>query len=65
VSFEALCDHDDQTVVFVVATRDVVEGRLVALWSSSPRPFDKLDRATHDAYREFVAQLHMATSPFP
>lgn len=64
VSLHALTDAMDQTVVYVVESRDPISGKLVALWSSSPMPFGTEDRGMRQAFKEWSAQVWNATGPF-
>jgi hypothetical protein len=64
ITAEALVDTDDATVLFVCSARDVVQGKLLHLWSSSPRPFEDYERALRDGLREFSEQVRNHTGPF-
>lgn len=64
VSLHALCDSVGETVVFVVESRDPVEGSLCALWSSSPLPTDRYLKGLHEAHKEFLRQVWDVTGPF-
>jgi len=64
VSLHALVDGVAQTVVFVAESRNPSDGRLCALWSSSPLPLDSFLTGMHEAHHEWLEQLWDATGPF-
>ena len=64
VSLHALVDNLDQTVVFVVESRDPLEGSLCALWSSAPVPSENHLKGLHTAHKEFLRQVWDVTGPF-
>lgn len=64
ITIEAMLDPEDCTVLFVVRAWDVGAGKLIALWSSSPRSFDDLERERKRALREFSTLLETHTGPF-
>jgi len=64
VSLSALCDGVDKTVVFVAEARNPSDGRLCALWSSSPVPLDRHLEAMHEAHAAWLEMLWDATGPF-
>lgn len=64
VSLHALVDCVDQTVVFVVESRDPLAGTLCALWSTPPVPAENHLKRLHEAHKEFLEQVWNATGPF-
>jgi hypothetical protein len=65
ITIEAMLDPDEATVLFVVRAFDVGAGKLIALWSSSPAPFEDSDRERRRALREFGALCDQHSGPFP
>jgi hypothetical protein len=65
VTLQALVDLEEHSVVFGVQTVDPISDRLVALWSSAPTDLDRYLTTLHEAHKEFLRELHDATSPFP
>ena len=64
ITFQALVDRVEETVLFVVESRSPFDGRLRALWSSSPQPLEKYYGAMREANREFQRLLHDVSGPF-
>lgn len=64
VTLECLVDREEYTALFVVTSRDVSAGKLLALWSSAPVGCDDLEVVRRRAYREYFDQVDAATGPF-
>lgn len=64
VQLSALVDGVAQTVVFVAESRNPSDGRLCALWSSSPLPLDRFLDGMHEAHAAWLEMLWDATGPF-
>lgn len=64
VSLHALVDGVDQTVVFVAESRNPSDGKLCALWSTSPLPLDRFLDGMHEAHAHWLEQVWDATGPF-
>lgn len=64
LTIEALLDPEDCTVLFIVRGWDVGAGKLIALWSSSPKSFDDYELDRRRAWKEFYDLLTEHTGPF-
>lgn len=64
LTLQALLDPDEETVLFVVAAEDVPSKKLVALWSSSPQPFEDFNGSLQEAFDELVKLLFEHSGPF-
>lgn len=64
ITCEALLDPEELTLLFVVRAFDVGNGKLIALWSSSPVPFEDYERIQRRAIKEFTDLTHHHSGPF-
>lgn len=64
ITLEALLDPLDGTVLFYVRAFDVGASRLIALWSSSPQPFEDFAIVERRAVREFTNLTRDHSGPF-
>jgi len=64
VSLHALVDGVEQTVCFIAEARSPSDGRLCALWSTSPLPLDSFLGGLHDAHSEWLKMVWNAAGPF-
>jgi len=64
VQLLALVDPEDETVVFLVESKEAPGQKLIALWSSSPQPLERYIDSMHEAHKEFLSQLWDASGPF-
>lgn len=64
VTFSALIDNQEATIVFVVEAREPVTGRLTGLWSSSPVGCEKYDTTMREAAAAFREMVWDNTGPF-
>lgn len=64
VTFQALIDRDEGSIVFGVQTVDPISDVLTALWVCPPVPIDRYLKAMHEAHRQFLEQLYDAAGPF-
>lgn len=64
VTMQALIDHDDATVLYVVEARDVSAGKLLALYSTAPVGLDQDTKERQRALREYLALVESHSGPF-
>lgn len=64
ITLQALIDHDEATVLYVVEARDVSIGKLIALWSTAPVGLDHDTRQRSQAVREFLGLVAEHSGPF-
>lgn len=64
ITLEALLDPEDHTVLFVVRGWDVGADKMIALWSSSPQPFENYTQASRRAHTEFSTLVEAHSGPF-
>ena len=64
ITIEAMLDPEECTILFVVRAFDVGAGKLIALWSSAPAPFEDFGDIRERAWREFRILSDDHSGPF-
>lgn len=64
VTLEAMLDPEEGTVLFCMRAMDVGVGKLIALWSSAPVPFEDYGRTQWQALKEFGDVVKDHSGPF-